>query len=208
MPMNIRVMTTPMAGVLLIEPECFKDERGLFYESYSRKRFAENGLELDFVQDNHSCSVRGVVRGLHFQDAMAPQWRLVRCTVGRIWDVIVDLRADSPTFGRYAAFDLSANERRQLLMPPEFAHGFCVLSELAEVQYKCTRFHTPEAERTLAWNDPEVAIPWPVPNPILSAKDREHGRSLKSYREDPVFRSQQNRPTCTSHGRRGQRRIN
>lgn len=188
MPMNITVSKAALDGLLIIDPDFFQDERGFFYESYSSHRFKENGLDIVFVQDNHSRSSQGVVRGFHFQDSNAPQWRLVRCTVGTIWDVVVDLRASSTTFGRWFGIELSAQSKRQFLIPPEFAHGFCVLSEMAEVQYKCSNFHMPDAERTLAWNDPDVAVPWPIAKPMLSARDRETGSSLKSYREDPVFR--------------------
>src|SRR5436190_530358 len=138
MPMNIRVVPTEIAGVMRIEPEFFEDERGFFFESYSKRNFGKNDLDLDFVQDNHSRSARGVLRGFHYQDTRAPQWRLVRCTVGEIFDVVVDLRPSSPSYGKWAGFHLSAANKHQLLIPPEFAHGFCVLSDSAEVQYKCT----------------------------------------------------------------------
>lgn len=187
MPMNIRVLPTEIAGVMIIEPECFQDDRGFFFESYSRRRFEEHGLDLTFVQDNHSRSVQGVVRGFHYQDAAAPQHRLVRCTVGEVWDVVVDLRVGSPTLGRWFGTTLSAETKRQLLIPPEFAHGFCVLSPVAEVQYKCTNCHTPDAEHTLAWNDRDIGVPWPVENPILSAKDRERGMSFEQYLARPAF---------------------
>lgn len=187
MPMNIRVVPTDMAGVRLIEPESFEDERGFFFESYSKRRFAEHGLDFDFVQDNHSRSGRGVLRGFHFQDASAPQWRLVRCSVGEIWDVVVDLRPSSATYGKWLAFHLSAANKHQLLIPPEFAHGFCVLSEFAEVQYKCTNFHSTAADQTLAWNDPEVAVKWPLVNPTLSVRDAQRGMSFAHYRSQPFF---------------------
>ena len=185
--MDIKVTETTLAGLLLIEPECFKDERGFFYESYSARRFAQRGIELSFVQDNHSRSTQGVLRGFHYQDATAPQYRLVRCTVGEVFDVAVDLRIGSPTLGRWYGARLSAENRRQLLLPPQFAHGFCVLSEVAEVQYKCSNFHTPSAERTLAWNDPDVAVEWPVRDPILSVRDSRRGTSFKEYLKNPCF---------------------
>jgi dTDP-4-dehydrorhamnose 3,5-epimerase len=187
MPMNIRVVPTQMGGVRRIEPESFEDERGFFFESYSKRRFAEHGLDFDFVQDNHSRSARGVLRGFHFQDASAPQWRLVRCSLGEIWDVVVDLRPSSATYGKWLAFHLSAANKHQLLIPPEFAHGFCVLSEFAEVQYKCTNFHSAEADQTLAWNDPELAVKWPVAKPTLSARDAHRGMSFAQYRSQPLF---------------------
>jgi dTDP-4-dehydrorhamnose 3,5-epimerase len=185
--MNIRVVPTEIAGVRRIEPESFEDARGFFFESYSRRRFAERGLDFDFVQDNHSRSARGVLRGFHYQDSSAPQWRLVRCTAGEIWDVVVDLRPSSATYGKWLGVHLSAANKHQLLIPPEFAHGFCVLSEFAEVQYKCTNFHSTDAEHTLAWNDPDVAVQWPVANPTLSVRDAERGMSFAQYRSRPLF---------------------
>jgi len=187
MPMNIRVVPTEIAGVRRIEPESFEDARGFFFESYSRRRFAEHGLDFEFVQDNHSRSARGVLRGFHYQDTSAPQWRLVRCTVGEIWDVVVDLRPSSATYGNWLGVHLSAANKHQLLIPPEFAHGFCVLSELAEGQYKCSNFHPPTAEQTLAWNDPDVAVKWPVATPQLSARDAARGMSFAQYRSQPIF---------------------
>jgi len=187
MPMSIRLVRTELEGLLIIEPEFFQDERGFFLESYSKRAFQERGLDLTFVQDNHSRSVKGVLRGLHFQNSKAPQWRLVRCTVGEVWDVVVDLRAGGPTAGKWFGTPLSADSKRQLLIPPEFAHGFCVISENAEVQYKCTNFHMPEAEETLAWDDPEIGISWPIEKPILSGRDREMGMSFQEYLRQPAF---------------------
>lgn len=187
MPMNIRVFETNIAGLQIIDLDLFQDERGFFFESYSKQRFEENGFNIDFVQDNHSRSLKGVVRGFHFQDSTAPQWRLVRCTVGQVWDVVVDLRISSSTFGKWFGLELTAENKQQLLIPPEFAHGFCVLSDIAEVQYKCSNFHSAEAERTLAWDDADVAVPWPIENPVLSQRDREAGDTLQSYREKPLF---------------------
>lgn len=187
MPMNIRISKTEIDGIMLIEPEYFQDERGFFFESYSKRTFESHGLDLTFVQDNHSRSAQGVLRGFHYQDSTAPQYRIVRCTVGEIWDVAVDLRVGSPTLGRWFGVKLTAENKLQLLISPEFAHGFCVLSPVAEVQYKCTNFHTPEAERTLAWDDPDIGVMWPVENPTLSVKDRERGKSFKEYLERPAF---------------------
>ncbi len=185
--MNIRVSKIEIKGPSIIEPDFFEDERGFFFESYSRQHFSEHGIDIDFVQDNHSRSTKGVLRGFHFQDSLAPQWRLVRCTVGSIWDVIVDLRASSQTFGHWYAIELTAACKRQLLIPPEFAHGFCVLSDVAEVQYKCSHQHVAAAERTLIWDDPEVGVPWPIETPLLSQRDCNLGSSLRTYREIPVF---------------------
>lgn len=187
MPMEIRVVKTEIKDLLIIEPEYFQDDRGFFFESYSQRRFAEHGLDIAFVQDNHSRSIQGVLRGFHYQDEKAPQFRLVRCTVGEVWDVVVDLRAGSPTLGQWFGTKLTADVKRQLLIPPEFAHGFCVLSPVAEVQYKCTNFHMAEAEKTLAWDDPDIGVPWPVKNPSLSTRDRETGMSFCDYLARPDF---------------------
>lgn len=184
--MDIHVTPTTIDGVLLLEPDCFRDERGFFMETYHRARLLEHGLDLTFVQDNHSRSHHGVLRGFHYQDATAPQFRLVRCTVGEIFDVIVDLRVGSDTFGQYRGFHLSAENRKQLLIPAHFAHGFLVLSEIAEVQYKCTGHHCPAAERSLAWNDPDIGVQWPLPTPALSKKDSQ-APSLKDYLKAPAF---------------------
>lgn len=187
MPMTIRVVETEIDGVLIIEPEVFQDGRGFFFESYSKRCFEEHGLDLNFVQDNHSRSKQGVLRGFHYQNAIAPQYRLIRCTVGEVWDVVVDLRIGSPTLGQWFGVTLTAENKRQVLISPEFAHGFYVQSSVAEVQYKCTNFHTPEAEQTLAWNDPEIAVPWPNKNPILSSKDRDNSMNFKDYLRRPAF---------------------
>ena len=188
MPMNIKVVPLELAGVRRIEPESFEDERGFFFESFSKRRFQEHGLDFEFVQDNHSRSARGVLRGFHFQGPAAQQWRLVRCSLGEIFDVVVDLRPASPTYGKWLGAQLSASNKLQLLIPPEFAHGFCVLSDIAEVQYKCTNFHSSEAEATLAWNDPDVGVKWPIANPTLSVRDAERGMSFAQYRSNPIFK--------------------
>lgn len=185
--MDIRVVKTEFTGVLLIEPEFFQDERGFFFESYNKRSFAGHGLDYTFVQDNHSRSNQNVLRGFHYQGPTAPQVRLIRCTVGEVWDVIIDLRIGSPTFGRWLGFSLTAENKKQLLIEPEFAHAFVVLSEFAEVQYKCTGLHTPSAERSLSWDDPDIAVPWPVKNPILSLRD-QHNKSFKEYIRHPAFR--------------------
>lgn len=186
--MDIRVTPTDLAGALIIENESFQDERGFFMESYHKRVFAEHGLDYDFVQDNHSRSARGVLRGFHYQDAIAPQTRMIRCTLGKVLDVVVDIRASSPTFGRWLGVELEASVKRQLLIAQEFAHGFVVLSDYAEVQYKCTNYHNPAAERTLAWDDPDVAVVWPVDDPMVSDRDRTRGQSLQDYLKDPAFR--------------------
>jgi dTDP-4-dehydrorhamnose 3,5-epimerase len=166
---------TPLAipDVLLLEPRVFGDARGFFFESYNRETFRRlTGLDADFVQDNHSRSARNVLRGLHYQLPPKAQGKLVRAIAGEIFDVAVDLRRQSPTFGRWVAATLSAENHKQLWIPPGFAHGFLVLSELAEFLYKTTDYYAPELERCILWNDPDIAISWPLDDaPILSAKD-------------------------------------
>jgi dTDP-4-dehydrorhamnose 3,5-epimerase len=177
---------TPIEGLLLISIDFFRDERGFFIEAYHRQRFHEVGLTDEFVQDNHSQSGAGVLRGLHYQDMTAPMGKLVRCTHGAIFDVAVDLRVGSPTFGRWHGVELTAENMLQFFVPAGFAHGFATLTECAEVQYKCTGFYTPSAEGVLAWNDPEVAVRWPIAEPKLSHRDR-NGVSLRQYLERPAF---------------------
>jgi dTDP-4-dehydrorhamnose 3,5-epimerase len=186
--MDVTVSPTEFAGVLVLWADCFEDARGFFTETYHQKKLRNRGVDLTFVQDNHSRSYHRVLRGFHYQDARAPQVRVVRCTVGEIFDVIVDLKVGSPTFGRYFGIRLSSDNRKQLLIPPEFAHAFLVLSEVAEVQYKCTNHHEPAAERSLLWNDPDIAVQWPLSDPILSDRDRQ-APSLKDYVKQPAFRA-------------------
>jgi dTDP-4-dehydrorhamnose 3,5-epimerase len=173
----LKAVATAIPDVLVIEPRVFGDARGFFFESWNRKAFAQIlGAEVDFVQDNHSRSARGVLRGLHYQVRM-PQGKLVRVVAGEVYDVAVDLRRSSPTFGHYAAERLSAENRRMMWVPAGFAHGFLVLSEFAEFLYKTTDYYAPEHERTLLWNDPALGIPWPLEGaPILKPKDAEGSR--------------------------------
>jgi dTDP-4-dehydrorhamnose 3,5-epimerase len=185
--MKIRLTETPLSGVAVIDIEYFKDERGFFIEPWHQRDFAEAGLDLRFVQEGHSRSGHGVLRGLHYQDPTVPMGKLLRCTVGSIYDVALDLRASSPTFGRYFSIELSADNKRQIYIPAGFGHGFQVLSEFAEVQYKQTGFYTPSAEGTIAWNDPDVGISWPIADPILSARD-QRGVPLRDYARNPAFR--------------------
>lgn len=166
----MRFRPTPLEGVLLVEPEVFSDPRGFFMETYHAPKFAAGGIDAPFVQDNHSGSVRNTLRGLHYQ-LERPQGKLVRVVAGAVFDVAVDLRKGSPTFGRWHGLELSADNRLQLWIPPGFAHGFCVLSDTAEVIYKCTDVYVPGAERTLRWDDPDIRIAWPVAEPLLSEKD-------------------------------------
>ena len=163
----------PLAGVVLVEPAVFTDARGFFLETWRQREFAANGIQADFVQDNHSRSVRWTLRGLHFQIEHA-QGKLVRVSQGAVFDAVVDLRRSSPTFGRWWAVELSEQNHRMLWVPPGLAHGVLVVSASADLLYKCTDVYSPMHERTLAWNDPQVGIRWPLPEgvqPLLSAKD-------------------------------------
>lgn len=169
----MKALPTRLAGPLLLEPRVFTDERGFFYERWNRRTLAGLGVDADFVQDNHSCSHRNVLRGLHYQIGH-PQGKLVQATRGEIFDVVVDLRQSSSTFGQWEGIVLSANRQQSLWVPPGFAHGFYVLSAEAEVIYKVTDYWHPEDERTLLWNDPALSIAWPCPGqPLLSAKDAQ-----------------------------------
>ena len=168
----MNAIETSLPGVLLLEPKVFGDARGFFMESWNRQTFAEHGLELDFVQDNHSRSARNVLRGLHFQ-AVQPQGKLVRVVAGEVFDVAVDIRPGSPTYGKWAGEILSGSNKRQLWVPPGLAHGFLVLSDSADFLYKTTDYYAPAHERCIAWNDPSLAIAWPLrgETPLLSGKD-------------------------------------
>ncbi len=185
--MDIHVVETALPSVVVIETDFFRDARGFFIEAYHRKRYAEHGIADEFVQDNHSRSGRDVLRGIHYQDMRAPMAKLVRCTLGRIWDVAVDLRVGSPTFGKWVSVELSGENMKQVLVPPGFGHAFLTLSEVAEVQYRCTAYYTPEAEGVIAWNDPDLAISWPRCEPVLSSRDQQ-GMRLKDYLKKPAFR--------------------
>lgn len=170
----MNITPTAIPDVFVLEPKRFGDSRGWFIESFNAQTFADKtGLQLNFVQDNHSSSTQGVLRGLHYQ-IQQPQGKLVRVVVGTIFDVAVDLRRSSPSFGQWVGVELSAENRQQLWVPPGFAHGFLVLSETAQVLYKTTDYYAPAHERSLLWNDPEVGINWPLPagEPILSGKDQ------------------------------------
>ena len=166
----MKFVPTELPGVVLVEPTVFADARGFFYESWRRDIFAKNGLDVELVQDNHSRSARGTLRGLHFQHPHG-QVKLCRVTSGEVYDVVVDVRAGSATFGRWTAASLSAENRRMIWIPAGFAHGFQVVSESAEFLYKCSDYYAPGDEHGVVWNDPALAIPWPVATPIVSAKD-------------------------------------
>jgi dTDP-4-dehydrorhamnose 3,5-epimerase len=170
----MNVIPTAIADVLIIEPKVFGDDRGFFYESFNARRFAElSGVQVEFVQDNHSKSAQNVLRGLHYQ-IVQPQGKLVRVTAGAVYDVAVDLRKSSATFGHWVGVELSAENRRQLWVPPGFGHGFVVTSESAEFLYKTTDYYAPEHERAILWNDPALGIAWPLAGaPMLSGKDRQ-----------------------------------
>jgi dTDP-4-dehydrorhamnose 3,5-epimerase len=168
----MKFVAAAIPDVILIEPRVFGDARGFFFESWNARDFAAGGIDAEFVQDSHSRSLRGVVRGLHYQ-IRQPQGKLIRVVAGEIFDVVVDIRKSSPTCGRHVAVRLSADTHQMLWVPPGFAHGFCVLSEYAEILYKQTAYYAPEHERSLLWNDPRLGIDWPLADdPTLSEKDR------------------------------------
>lgn len=166
----MKVTTTGIPGVLLITPKVFGDSRGFFLETFHASRYAEAGIPEPFVQDNHSHSAKGVLRGLHFQKQY-PQGKLVSVTHGVVFDVAVDIRKDSPSYGQWVGITLSAEEHQQFYIPPGFAHGFCVLSEFADFHYKCTDYYHPEDEGCIRWDDPDIGIEWPISKPTLSTKD-------------------------------------
>jgi dTDP-4-dehydrorhamnose 3,5-epimerase len=180
----MKVIRTEIPDVLILEPKVFEDPRGFFLESYNRRTFKEaTGLDVEFVQDNHSRSVKNVLRGLHYQIAQ-PQGKLIHVTFGQLFDVAVDLRKSSRTFGNWVGFSLTGNSKQMAWIPAGFAHGFVVTSDVADVQYKTTDYYSPKDERVLLWNDPEVGIKWPVASPILNERD-QRGTPL---RQAEVFR--------------------
>lgn len=173
----MKIIKTEIPDALIVEPKVFGDERGFFYESFNQKAWEQaTGLQTTFVQDNHSLSTKGVLRGLHYQ-LQQPQGKLVRVVAGEVFDVAVDIRKGSPTFGRWVGVILSAENKRQFWVPPGFAHGFLVLSNTAELLYKSTDYYAPAYERCIAWNDPDLGIVWPYDGePLLAAKDRVGAR--------------------------------
>ncbi|QIG48817.1 dTDP-4-dehydrorhamnose 3,5-epimerase [Nordella sp. HKS 07] len=181
----MNIIETAIAGPMIIEPKVFGDDRGFFMETWNASRFAEAGLDVRFVQDNHSRSARGVLRGVHFQNPN-PQGKLVRVTAGRVWDVAVDLRRSSPHFGRWAGVELSAENKRMFWIPPGFGHGFLSLEDGTDFLYKCTALYDPASEHSLQWDDPAVGIEWPLRDiePQLSAKDKV-GRLLSAIEGYP-----------------------
>lgn len=172
----MNIIKTAIEGVVIIEPKVFNDERGYFFESYNQKDFNSLVKEITFVQDNESCSQYGVIRGLHFQKSPYAQSKLVRVVKGRVLDVAVDIRHGSPTFGKHVKVELTENNHLQFFIPKGFAHGFAVLSETAVFQYKCDNFYAPQSEGAIAWDDPDLAIDWQIPQDkiILSKKDSNH----------------------------------
>jgi len=181
----MQIKDTAFNGVKIIEPRVFPDARGFFYESYNKRDLQALGISTEFVQDNHSRSKYGTLRGMHYQ--LSPgQEKLVRVVVGEVFDVIVDIRRASPTFGQWYGITLSAENKTMLYVPAGFAHGFCVLSEQADFLYKVSTYYDPQAERGLAWDDPVVGINWPIQQPLLSARDQKHPR-LAEIPEDELF---------------------
>jgi dTDP-4-dehydrorhamnose 3,5-epimerase len=183
----VKVTALDIPGLLLITPDVFRDSRGLFCETYHARRYADAGLAERFLQDNFSHSVRGTLRGLHFQEPHA-QGKLVMVVDGAIFDVVVDIRKGSPMFGRWQGVDLSSDNYRQLYVPPGCAHGFCVTSEQASVLYKCTEVYSPQDERGILWSDPALAIRWPVSAPLLSPKDQAYRTLAAMDAQLPYYR--------------------
>lgn len=169
--MQITPSTIP--EVLIITPTVYQDHRGFFFESYNQQQYYQHGITVNFVQDNHSRSIKNTLRGLHYQIDPG-QDKLVRVILGEVFDVVVDIRFGSPTFGKWVGIHLSAENKKQVFIPKGFAHGFCVMSKVAEFEYKCSEFYSSTKERGILWNDPDLAIAWPVKNPILSEKDRKN----------------------------------
>jgi len=169
----MKVTESRLKGVLLIKPRVFEDPRGFFLETYNRDRYRDHGIDAEFVQDNYARSTRGILRGMHYQIKHS-QAKLVSVPEGEVFDVVVDLRKDCPTFGQWEGFTLSSKNKHQLFVPRGFAHGYCVISETADFMYKCTDFYHPEDEGGLIWNDPKVGIEWPIEDPVLSEKDQNN----------------------------------
>lgn len=178
----MNVIETRLPGVLILEPQVFGDQRGFFVESFQKERYKDAGITLDFVQDNQSRSTKGVLRGLHFQ-ITRPQGKLVRVSRGAVYDVAVDIDPNSKTCGQFVGVELNEENQKQLWVPPGYAHGFCVMSDVADFQYKCTDYYFPGDEGGILWNDPDIGIPWPVKTPILSEKDSQHPALLQYFKE-------------------------
>ena len=181
----MNVTETSLPGVLVIDPRVFADERGFFMETYHSARFREIGIDATFVQDNHSRSLRGVLRGLHYQEPNG-QAKLLRCTRGALFDVAVDIRVGSPQFGKWTSVELTEENKRMLWVPAGFAHGFCALTDFADLVYKCSTFYDAQSDRSIIWNDPDLRIAWPLAKPMLSKKDASAPR-LKDASVLPRF---------------------
>jgi len=182
----VRFIETELKNVILVEPDVHEDQRGYFFELYHERKFTKGGITSRFVQDNYSQSVRGTLRGLHYQ-LKKPQGKLIVVVEGAIFDIVLDIRRGSPTFGKWYGVELSSENKRQLYAPPGFAHGFCVLSDMAGVVYKCTDFYSPEDERGIIWNDHAIGISWPVANPLLSPKDQSYKSLAESEAHLPLY---------------------
>lgn len=184
--MQITVTQTPIEELLVLDAKVFHDERGFFMETYSKRDFQSIGIQDEFVQENHSRSEKNVIRGLHFQDERAPMAKLVRCTRGKIFDVAVDIRSNSETFGKWFGIELSEDNKKMLYIPVGFAHGFQTLTDLTEVQYRQTSYYNPKAEKNISWDDPELNISWPITDPTLSERD-QNAMSFTQYKTSPFF---------------------
>jgi dTDP-4-dehydrorhamnose 3,5-epimerase len=184
--MKLKVTKADIKDLLIVEPTCFEDDRGFFMEPWNKRDFFDIGISVDFVQEGHSRSKPGVIRGLHYQRGTASQAKLVRCIFGKVFDVAVDLRVKSKTFGKWFGVELSAENKKQLYIPIGFGHGFAVLDNCAEILYKQSSYYTPTLEGSVVWNDPNIDIKWPVNNPTLSEKDK-NAQTLKEYLKNPAF---------------------
>jgi dTDP-4-dehydrorhamnose 3,5-epimerase len=182
----MKITSCKIPDVLLIEPEVFKDQRGFFFESYNQRLYQSQGIKPTFVQDNHSRSIRNTLRGLHYQ-INPGQDKLVRVILGEVYDVAVDIRFNSPTFGEWVGIYLSGDNKKQLFIPRGFAHGFCVMSDVAEFEYKCSEYYSARDERGISWNDPDLKIDWPVKDPIISEKDKNNPM-FKDIEKDFIYK--------------------
>jgi len=182
----VKFIPTELPGVLIVEPDVYRDARGFFLETYGENKYREGGVDVAFVQDNLSRSVRGTLRGLHAQVPRA-QAKLLRAVMGEVFDVAVDIRLGSPTFGRWVGVELSAENFRQLYIPCGFAHGFCVMSDVAEIEYKCSDVYVPQDEITIQWDDPAIGVRWPLAEPLLSKRDRAGEPLAKLEARLPIF---------------------
>ena len=182
---SMEVENTDLEGLKIIKPQVFKDERGFFFESYNIEKMKKAGIKTVFVQSNHSKSVKNTLRGLHFQIPPGGQVKLVRCSRGIIWDVAVDIRKGSSTFGKWFGIELSENNFKQFYIPIGFAHGFCVLSDVAEVQYECSAVYNKDLESGIMWNDPDLAVDWPVKKPLLSDRDTQNKLFAEFNKNNP-----------------------